>query len=512
MNKKNNSPLVLCIMDGWGLSNETKYNSVHLAKTPNFDKLLKTYPSCKLEASGEYVGLPSNQIGNSEVGHMNIGSGRVILQSLPRIDKAFTDNKVSQIDEFKSFFKKHNDHKSVHIIGLYSNGGVHSHANHLINIRKLASKKCNNIKLHLFSDGRDTLPNEFGSIVDELTTNIPSTVEISTLIGRYYAMDRDNRWDRVEKAYNLIVNGKGDYQYDRLELAIKNAYKRNETDEFVSPTIIGDYKGIEDEDSLLIVNFRSDRVREILASFLKDEFIHFSRKNNQAPFKNALGMMEYSEELNRYIPSIFKNELHQETLGEIISKAGLTQLRIAETEKYPHVTFFFNGGNEKKYKNEERILIPSPKVSTYDLKPEMSAIKIKDELMINLKNKKHDFVVVNFANPDMVGHTGDLKATIKAVETVDNCIGELTQQIEELNGTILITADHGNCEHMWDSNSKSVHTAHTTNLVPFIFVNNEQKDIKLNDGKLADIAPTIIDLLGIKKSKLITGKSLIRKN
>ena len=264
MNKKNNSPLVLCIMDGWGLSNETKYNSVHLAKTPNFDKLLKTYPSCKLEASGEYVGLPSNQIGNSEVGHMNIGSGRVILQSLPRIDKAFTDNKVSQIDEFKSFFKKHNDHKSVHIIGLYSNGGVHSHANHLINICKLVSKKCNNIKLHLFSDGRDTLPNEFGSIVDELTTNIPSAVKISTLIGRYYAMDRDNRWDRVEKAYNLIVNGKGDYQYDSLELAIKNAYKRNETDEFVSPTIIGNYKGIEDEDSLLIVNFRSDRVLSLI--------------------------------------------------------------------------------------------------------------------------------------------------------------------------------------------------------------------------------------------------------
>jgi len=258
--------------------------------------------------------------------------------------------------------------------------------------------------------------------------------------------------------------------------------------------------------------FYSDGIYKYEGKSLKDKFTHFSRKNNQAPFKNALGMMEYSEELNRYIPSIFKNELHQETLGEIISKAGLTQLRIAETEKYPHVTFFFNGGNEKKYKNEERILIPSPKVSTYDLKPEMSAIKIKDELMINLKNKKHDFVVVNFANPDMVGHTGNLKATIKAVETVDNCIGELTQQIEELNGTILITADHGNCEHMWDSNSKSVHTAHTTNLVPFIFVNNEQKDIKLNDGKLADIAPTIIDLLGIKKSKLITGKSLIRKN
>ena len=512
MNKKNKSPVVLCIMDGWGLSNETEYNSVHLAKTPNFDELLKTYPSCKLEASGEYVGLPSNQIGNSEVGHMNIGSGRVILQSLPRIDKAFNDNKISQIDEFKSFFKNHNKDKAIHIIGLYSNGGVHSHANHIINMCKLASKKCNNIKLHLFTDGRDTLPNEFGNIVDKLKTNIPSSIKMASLIGRYYSMDRDNRWDRIEKAYNLIIHGKSKYHSDSLKEAIKNAYKRNETDEFVSPTIIDNYKGIENEDSLLIVNFRSDRVREILASFLKDNFTHFNRKNNQAPFKNALGMTEYSEELNRYIPSIFKNELYKETLGEIVSKAGLNQLRIAETEKYPHVTFFFNGGNEKKYKNEERILIPSPKIATYDLQPEMSAIKIRDELIINLQNKKYDFIVVNFANPDMVGHTGNLKATIKAVETVDFCIGQLSQQIEKLNGTMLITSDHGNCEEMWDFNNKSIHTAHTTNLVPFIFVNKRQKYVKLNDGKLADIAPTIIDLLGIRKSKLITGESLIRKN
>jgi len=499
-------------MDGWGLSNETKYNSVHLAKTPNFDELLKSYPSCKLNASGEHVGLPTNQIGNSEVGHMNIGSGRVILQSLPRIDKAFIDNKVSQIDEFKSFFIKHKNDKAIHIVGLYSNGGVHSHANHIINVCKLASEKCNNIKLHLFTDGRDTLPNEFGSFVDKLITNIPSTVKIATLIGRYYSMDRDNRWDRIEKAYNLIINGKGDYHCDSVEQAINDAYKRNETDEFVSPTIIDNYRGIKKGDSLLIINFRSDRVREILESFLKDTFTHFDRKNNKAPFENALGMTEYSKDLNKYIPSIFKNELYKETLGEIISKAGLTQLRIAETEKYPHVTFFFNGGKEEKYKNEERILIPSPKVSTYDLKPEMSAIKIKDELIINLQNKKYDFIVVNFANPDMVGHTGNLKATIKAVETVDNCIGHLIRQIENLNGTLLITADHGNCEQMWDFNNKSIHTAHTTNLVPFIFVNNKQKDIKLNNGKLADIAPTIIDILGIKKSKLITGKSLIRKN
>ncbi len=512
MNKTNKLPLVLCIMDGWGLTNETKYNSVHLANTPNFDKLLKTYPSCKLEASGKHVGLPTKQIGNSEVGHMNIGSGRVILQSLPRINKAFSDNKVSQIDSFKSFFIRHNLDKAIHIIGLYSNGGVHSHADHMINICKLASDKCKNIKLHLFTDGRDTLPNEFGSIVDKLKNNIPNSVKIATLIGRYYSMDRDNRWDRIKKAYNLIIHGKSKYQSDNIEQAIDDAYKRNETDEFVSPTIINNYKGIENGDSLLIVNFRSDRVREILESFLKDKFIHFNRKNNEAPFKNALGMTEYSKELIKYIPSIFKHELHKETLGEIVSKAGLMQLRIAETEKYPHVTFFFNGGQEERYKNEERILIPSPKVATYDLQPEMSAIRIKDELMIKLQKKQYDFIVVNFANPDMVGHTGDLKATIKAVETVDNCIGQLSQQIEKLNGTMLITSDHGNCEEMWDFNNKSIHTAHTTNLVPFIFVNKNKKYVKLNDGKLADIAPTVIDLLGIRKSKLITGKSLIRKN
>ena len=509
MNKKNNSPLVLCIMDGWGLSNETKYNSVHLAKTPNFDKLLKTYPSCKLEASGEYVGLPSNQIGNSEVGHMNIGSGRVILQSLPRIDKAFTDNKVSQIDEFKSFFKKHNDHKSIHIIGLYSNGGVHSHANHIINMCKLVSKKCNNIKLHLFSDGRDTLPNEFGSIVDELTSNIPSTVKISTLIGRYYAMDRDNRWDRVEKAYNLIVNGKGDYQYDSLELAIKDAYKRNETDEFVSPTIIGNYKGIEDEDSLLIVNFRSDRVREILASFLKDEFIHFSRKNNQAPFKNALGMMEYSEELNRYIPSIFKNELHQETLGEIISKDGLTQLRIAETEKYPHVTYFFSGGREKEFLGEHRIMADSPKVATYDLKPEMSAFEITEKAMNFITEKEPNFICLNYANPDMVGHTGISSAIIKACETVDQCLMNLVSFLKEKNYTSLIIADHGNADKMFNEDG-SQHTAHTVNPVPVSLVSNEKFSLK--NGVLADIAPTILDLLDMEKSEEMTGNSLIKES
>ena len=509
MNKIKNSPLVLCIMDGWGLRDQKNCNSVKLAQTPNFDKFFKSYPSCKLEASGEYVGLPANQIGNSEVGHMNIGSGRVVLQSLPRINEAFKDKKVFDIKEFKDFFKNHQNNKTIHIIGLCSTGGVHSHENHIVNICKLVSKKVKKIKLHLFSDGRDTLPNEFGKIIHEFTSKIPKSVKISTLIGRYYSMDRDNRWERIEKAYNLIIDGESKYKCNNIVQAITEAYARNETDEFVSPTSINDYKGIENGDSLLIVNFRSDRVRELLESFLKDDFSFFNRNNNNAPFINALGMNEYSEELNKYIPSIFKNEIHKDTLGEIISQSKLKQLRIAETEKYPHVTFFFNGGHEKKYELEERILIPSPKVATYDIKPEMSAFKIRDELINCIKNKIYDFIVVNFANPDMVGHTGNLDATIKAVETVDNCIGDITTEIKKINGTILITADHGNCEQMWDDQSNSAHTAHTTNLVPFIMINENQNIVKLTDGKLSDIAPTVLDLLGIKQPKSMTGQTLI---
>ena len=506
--KQNNKPLVLCIMDGWGLDNDKKNNAVALAKTPNYNFFLRNFPNSKLEASGEYVGLPKGQIGNSEVGHMNLGSGRVILQSLPKINLSFKKNIVKKNKQLNDFLYTHQNGKTIHVLGLCSNGGVHSHKDHIIELVKILNEKNLNICLHLFSDGRDSSPNEFGNIIKQMVTQLPPKIQISTLIGRYYSMDRDNRWERIEKCYNLIINGKSDYNCENVIKAIKLAYDRNETDEFVSPTIIGNYNGIKTGDSLLITNFRADRVREILEAFLFPKFTHFKRFKDKPPFKNALGMNEYSEKLNPYIKSIFKNEVIKDTLGEIISRAGLRQLRLAETEKYPHVTFFFNGGNETAFQGEKRILIPSPKVATYDLCPEMSANEIKKSIIKNINSKQFDIIIANFANPDMVGHSGNYEATIKAVEFVDRCIGSILKAVNNNNGILILTSDHGNSEVMWDEKQSSKHTAHTYNPVPFILVNGEP-NIKLRNGKLSDIAPTILDLLKINKPKEIEGKSLI---
>ena len=509
-------PIVLCIMDGWGIKKNIKNNAIGLAKTPNYDELIKNFPSSSLEASGNFVGLPKNQIGNSEVGHMNIGSGRVILQSLPKIDKAFKENQISKNENLNKFLKKLNPEKSVHILGLCSHGGVHSHASHIIEMSKIISKKSKNVKLHIFSDGRDSLPNELSTIITKFSSNLPKSIKICSLIGRYYSMDRDNRWNRIKKAHDLIVSGKGNYNFQNIFEAIDKAYKRGETDEFISPTTINNYRGIEAGDSIIMTNFRADRVREILESLVNPNFNKFQRDENILPITNTLGMYQYSDKLSKYILSIFKNKLYEKTLGEVISIAGLTQLRIAETEKYPHVTFFFNGGQEKRYKMEDRILIPSPKVATYDLKPEMSANKINKKLNYYIQKNIYDLIIVNFANPDMVGHTGNLKAAIKAVETVDKCVGKINKSISKTNGILLLTSDHGNCECMWNDKNNSPHTAHTTNLVPFIMVSNikliKSKKIKLNNGKLADIAPTILDLLNIEKPKLMDGNSLIKSN
>ncbi len=514
--KQTNKPLVLCIMDGWGLDNDKKNNAVALAKTPNYNFFLRNFPHSKLEASGEYVGLPKGQIGNSEVGHMNLGSGRVILQSLPKINLSFKKNIVKKNKQLNDFLNTHQTDKTIHILGLCSNGGVHSHKDHIIELVKILNEKNLNICLHLFSDGRDSSPNEFGNIIKQMVTQLPPKIQISTLIGRYYSMDRDNRWERIEKCYNLIINGKSDYNCENVFKAIKLAYDRNETDEFVSPTIIGNYNGIKTGDSLLITNFRADRVREILEAFLFPKFTHFKRFKDKPPFKNALGMNEYSEKLNPYIKSIFKNEVIKDTLGEIISRAGLKQLRLAETEKYPHVTFFFNGGNERKYFNEDRIMIPSPKVPTYNLKPEMSAKQVEKELIFSIQNQKHDLIIINFANPDMVGHTGDIEATIKAVETIDTSLANIKMAIDKTNGVILLTADHGNCEVMWDKQNEAPHTAHTTNKVPLILINSKKNNsftnINLKDGNLADIAPTILNILNLPTSKYMNGNSLILKS
>ncbi len=514
--KELNKPVVLCIMDGWGLNSNKKNNAVALAKKPNYDYFLNNFPHSKLEASGKFVGLPKGQIGNSEVGHMNLGSGRVILQSLPKINLAFKQKIIDKNENFVQFLKNHPEKKTIHVLGLFSNGGVHSHKDHIIKISKILSKKEKRFCLHLFSDGRDSSPYELGENIKSLIKVLPSQSKICTLIGRYYSMDRDNRWERIKKCYDLIVEGRSDYKYNNILDATKSAYKRKETDEFISPTIVGKYDGVKDGDSLLIVNFRSDRVRQLLDSLLNPKFKHFQRIKKKIPFKNSIGMWEYSERLNKFMKSIFKNEILKDTLGEIISKSGLSQLRLAETEKYPHVTFFFNGGNEKKYINEDRIMIPSPKVATYDLKPEMSAKKIEQKLVFSIKNHKYDLIIVNFANPDMVGHTGNLASAIKAVEAVDNSIGNLKKAIDKTNGIILLTADHGNCEVMWDDTKGFPHTAHTTNKVPLILINSKKNrnfdKVILKDGKLANIASTVLEILKIPTPKNLESYSLISKN
>ena len=510
MKKRKNKTTVLCIMDGWGINKEKDFNAVALAKTPNFDYLTKNFPCSTLDASGEEVGLPAGQVGNSEVGHMNLGSGRIVLQTLPKINEAFKKDKIRFNENFKNFITKHKKGKNIHLLGLCSDGGVHSHLNHLISISELLFKNNINTIIHLFSDGRDSPPKQIGSIIKRFEDSLPKNAKISTLIGRYYAMDRDNRWDRVKKSFDLIAYGKHTRKSSNISSAVDLAYQNNETDEFISPTIIGDYSGIQNNDSIMMVNFRADRVREILKPFLDPNFKNFDKKINTPIFSNALGMVEYSKEISKFMKSIFIKDKLKDTLGDVISKASLKQLRLAETEKYPHVTFFFNGGNETIYPGETRIMIPSPKVSTYDLKPSMSAKDVEFELIKAIKSQLFDLIVINFANPDMVGHTGDLKAAIEAVETVDKAIGNVKDALKETNSIMLLTADHGNCEIMLDKINQMPHTSHTCSKVPLVIVSNESS-FKLNDGKLADIAPTILDLMSLKLPKIMTGKSLLER-
>ncbi len=511
-----NCPVVLCIMDGWGLRKNKKNNAIAIANTPNYDYFIKNYSFSTLDASGRDVGLPLGQIGNSEVGHINLGCGRVILQSLPKINLGFKNKEIENNKSLNNFIKKHNKNATIHLIGLCSSGGVHSHKNHLIEMSKILIRNKIKVRLHLFSDGRDTSPKEFGKIINDFEKVLPKEIKISSLIGRYFSMDRDQRWERVKKCFDLLVYGKSEFKYSNIHDAIQSAYKRGETDEFVKSSLIGDYNGIQKDDSLLIINFRADRVRQLLSSLLSPSFCNFNRGKGFSSFKNAIGITEYSEHLNKFMNSIYVNYPIKDTLGELISRAKLKQLRIAETEKYPHVTFFFNGGIEKKYPNEDRILIPSPKVSTYDKKPEMSAKLIEKELVNVIEKKSYDVIIVNFANPDMVGHTGNLDAVVKSVEVVDEAIGNLKKAIDKTNGLILLTADHGNCEMMWDSKKKAPHTAHTTNKVPLILINSKQnklnEHIKLKNGRLSDIGPTILDFLQIPQSKAMTGQSLIFKS
>ena len=507
-------PVVLAILDGWGHSELPDNNAIMAAKTPHWDMLTKNYPHGLINASELHVGLPEGQMGNSEVGHMNIGSGRVIMQDLPRIDAAIHDGTLEKNQNLKVFIEKTKSGSGVcHLMGLVSPGGVHSHQRHIIALARILSMQGIQVRIHAFLDGRDTPPQSAKEYLQILSKEISAlhNVSIVTVSGRYYAMDRDKRWDRVEKAYNAIVSGGAPY-FASAEGVVSKAYEESITDEFVLPASVGSYKGMNEGDSILMANFRADRVRQLLAALLNPAFKEFTRERI-VRFSASLGMAEYSKELSAWMLALFSPEPLTDILGEVISKAGMKQLRIAETEKYAHVTFFFNGGREQEFPGEERILVPSPKVATYDMKPEMSAYEVTDKLLEAIKADKFDFIVVNYANTDMVGHTGDMGAVVKAVEAVDTCIGRLSEAVLSKGGALIITADHGNAEQLFDHDTGQAHTAHTLNLVPVIMASAILKGKKLDipEGKLGDIAPTLLQLMGIQQPASMTGCSLLRK-
>ncbi len=503
-----NKQIVLTILDGFGIYKEKKGNAIKLANTPTYDKLLTNCPHTTLTAAEDSVGLPHGQMGNSEVGHTTIGAGRIIDQDLTRINKKIENQEFFDNKEFKNAINNCIEHNSnLHIMGLTSDGGVHSHINHLYALLQLCKKNnFKNVYIDAITDGRDTLPNKGITYLTELENWCKKNKigKISTITGRYYTMDRDNRWERIKIAYDAMINKKG-AKVESIEKGIKDSYKNNITDEFIKPIITKDYMPIKKNDSVIFFNFRPDRARQITKTFIDNNFKEFKIKALDLYY---VCMTEYDKTFKN-VKIAFKNEIVENTLGEYLSKNGLKQLRIAETEKYAHVTFFLNGGRERAYKNEERILIPSPKVATYDLKPEMSAIKITEKTIKAIKEQKYDVIIINYANTDMVGHTGNLNATIKAVETIDSCLEKIIQAIDETNSALLITADHGNCEKMIDEKTNTPQTSHTTNLVPFIIygINN----INLKPGTLCDISPTILDLLKLDTPIEMTGKSLIQK-
>ncbi len=504
--------VVLCILDGWGLTNDTKYSAIAKAKTPFYNSLIKNYPNTKLEASGLAVGLPDGQMGNSEVGHTTIGSGRVIFQDLPKINKVVKDGKVQDNIVLQDTIKKLKETKgSLHLLGLFSDGGVHSNIDHIISIAKVVADNEINIFIHCFLDGRDTPQMSAINYISKFKeeTKGYNNIKIATLSGRYYAMDRDKNWDRISKAYNIIVNGDNKSSTLNPIEIIENSYKLSKTDEFLEPTTVNDYSGMKDGDAFIFCNFRADRARQLSQALGQVNFNIFER-TKVINFSNMVQFTEYSVEHSQYLKTMFPNEQITESLGEIISKNGLKQLRIAETEKYAHVTFFFNGGIEREFEGEDRILVKSPAVATYDLKPEMSCLEVNEKLISSIENRKYNLIVVNFANPDMVGHTGNMEAAIKAVEIIDEQLEKLVKTVKNIDGTIFITADHGNIEKMFDESKNQPCTTHTTNQVPFIVVKNNILDIQLAEqGSLADIAPTILKELNIEKPKIMSGNSLI---
>jgi 2,3-bisphosphoglycerate-independent phosphoglycerate mutase len=498
---------MLLILDGWGWREDCTDNAVRQAHTPSFDRLWADCPHALLHASGEDVGLPQGQMGNSEVGHLNIGAGRRILQDLPRINAAISDGTIGTTAALMAFINRlHQTGGSCHLMGLASPGGVHSHQDHAVALAKILTNARIPTLVHAFTDGRDTPPRSAHQHVSRLIELLPNFAPIVTICGRYYAMDRDNRWERVAKAYSAIVAANAPRFVDARE-AVSDAYAHEIGDEFVAPTVIGAYTGMRDGDGLLCFNFRADRVREILTALLDPDFSDFERRH-VVRFAAALGMRQYSDKLNALLGAVFPREKLGHVLGQVVSEAGCTQLRIAETEKYAHVTYFLDGGEEKQFPGEERLLVPSPNVTTYDLKPEMSAPELTDKAVDAILSAKYDLIVLNYANPDMVGHTGNWSAAIKAVEAVDKGLGRIAEAIGKAGGILLVTADHGNCEMMRDPHSGEPHTAHTTNPVPVLLLGAGNRAI--TDGSLADVAPTLIELLELAKPAEMTGESLIR--
>lgn len=502
-------PLVLIILDGFGHSDSHEYNAVYSAKMPVFDRLLANQPNGLISGSGMDVGLPDGQMGNSEVGHMNLGAGRVVYQDFTRVTKAIRDGEFfSNPTICAAVDKAVSAGKAVHIMGLLSDGGVHSHQDHLVAMAELAARQgAEKIYLHAFLDGRDTPPRSAKASLELMDATFARLGKgrTASIIGRYFAMDRDNRWDRVEAAYNLIVDGEALFHAATPVAGLEAAYARDENDEFVKATSIGDAVRVEDGDAVVFMNFRADRAREITRPFVEDGFKDFARKR-QPKLAGYVGLTQYS--VNIPAPAAFAAGSLHNVLGEYLANNGKTQLRIAETEKYAHVTFFFSGGREEPFAGEERILIPSPKVATYDLQPEMSAPEVTDKIVDAIEHQRYDVIVVNYANGDMVGHSGIFEAAVKAVQCLDLCVGRIVEALDKVGGEALITADHGNVEKMEDKDTGQAHTAHTTEPVPFVYVG--KRNLKVREGGvLADVAPTMLYLMGLDKPQEMTGTSIL---
>ena len=502
-------PVVLCILDGWGHSDIGSGNAPYLAETPNIDRIMAEFPSSQLITHGPDVGLPEGQMGNSEVGHVNIGAGRVVAMDLGQIDLAIQNGSFFENPALKGFIAKLEAVGGVaHLISLISDGGVHSHISHLIAVLQALEKANIPTEIHAITDGRDVAPSSALTYLSQLEEALPATARIATVCGRYYAMDRDNRWERVRTAFEAMINGISKVRAKTAKIAIEDAYARTFSDEFIPATAIGDYAGAKQGDGVFCLNFRADRAREILAAIGLSGFDSFNI-SDRPEWSTILGMVTYSKKHDQFMTTCFPKEEIVNTLGAWVAKKNKRQFRLAETEKYPHVTFFFNGGKEASEVGEDRKMPKSPNVATYDMQPEMSSKEVTKQFLIALQ-QGYDLIIVNYANPDMVGHTGNLQAAIKACESIDKALGEVIRALKQVNGKMLLTADHGNCETMIEPDTQAPHTAHTLNLVPVSLINAGEGKRLIDGGRLCDIAPTLLELMGLQKPMEMTGLSLLR--